>query len=104
MLKITTIRESDTTIIKLEGRLAGPWIEELERVWNEVVQYGSMAIDLSDVTFVSSEGRQLLKSMHGQGVELRSRSLLTQFIIGQIKNTSNGDCSTRDGGSSGITR
>jgi len=104
LLKITTIRESDTTIIKLEGRLAGPWIEELERVWNEVVQYGSMAIDLSDVTFVSSEGRQLLKSMHGQGVELRSRSLLTQFIIGQIKNTSNGDCSTRDGGSSGITR
>ena len=105
MLKITTIRESDTAILKLEGKLSGDWTEELERVWSEDVQHGRVVVDLSDISFVSPEGLQLLKSMHRQGVELRSRSLLTQFIVSQIKNTSPGNRSTRDGGGqNGITQ
>lgn len=104
LLKITTIRESGSTILKLEGKLSGPWTKELERVWTDNAQHGSVAVDLSNVSFVSPEGRQLLKSMNRQRVELRSHSLLTQFIISQIRNTSDGNCSTRDGGENGITR
>lgn len=104
MLKITTIREPDTAILKLEGKLSGAWTAELERIWSENAQHGPVVIDLSDVSFVSAEGRQLLKLMYRQGVELRSRSLLTQFIISQIKNTSNGNHPIRGGGQNGITQ
>ena len=31
MLKITTHQETQPTTLELEGRLAGPWVEELDQ-------------------------------------------------------------------------
>lgn len=31
MLKITTHKEIQPTMLELEGRLAGPWVEELDQ-------------------------------------------------------------------------
>lgn len=93
MLKITLLREPEPPTLKLEGKLSGPWVPELERSWNEFLNEGlvrPVEVDLSDVTFISSEGRRLLKSMLQQGADLQSRSLMPGFIINQIKNGSNG--------------
>ncbi len=102
MLRITLIRESQPPTLKLEGKLSGPWVNELEHTWSEISQPDpertAVVIDLSDVTFISSEGRKLLKSMFRQGANLQSRSLMTQFILGQIKKASNGYCATENGG------
>ena len=50
MLKITTHVSSDATRITLEGRLAGPWIKELERCWREAEQSAAgrqLVVDLA---------------------------------------------------------
>ncbi|MGH9353466.1 MAG: hypothetical protein ACRD2G_15120 [Terriglobia bacterium] len=93
MLRITLLRESVPPTLKLEGKLSGPWVPELEHSWREIQRHGlvgSVPIDLSDVSFISSEGKTLLKVMFQQGANLQSRSLMTRFIINQIKNGSNG--------------
>lgn len=94
MLRITLVRESELPTLKLEGRLMGPWVSELEHTWSEALKEDgparSVTVDLSDVTFISSEGQKLLKSMLAQGADLQSRSLMSQFIVSQIKKQSNG--------------
>jgi hypothetical protein len=93
MLKITLVRDSEPLVLKLEGRVVGPWVQELERSWNEIRPVGvtpSVVVDLSDLIFLSPEGKQLLKAMFEQGANLQSRSLMNRFIIGQIKQSANG--------------
>jgi anti-anti-sigma regulatory factor len=106
MLRITFVRESELPTLKLEGKLSGPWVYELEHSWSEMLkEHGparSMTVDLSDVTFISAEGKELLKSMLQRGAELHSRSLMTQFILSQIKNHSNGEHATGNGGEDGF--
>jgi anti-anti-sigma regulatory factor len=101
MLRITLVRNGEPLVLKLEGRLVGPWIQELERSWNEIRREGvtpSVVVDLSDLTFLSPEGKQLLKTMFEQGANLQSRSLMTRFIIGQIKKPANGKPKHGNGG------
>jgi anti-anti-sigma regulatory factor len=106
MLRITLIRESEPPVLKLEGKLSGPWVNELEHTWRGFLKEEGparlMTVDLSDVTFVSSEGQKLLKSMWQQGADLQGRSLMTRFIIEQIKNGSNGNRPTTHGGDNGV--
>lgn len=101
MLRITLVRESEPPTLKLEGKLSGAWVPELERTWNGFLHEGvtsSVKVDLSDVTFVSADGKALLRSMLQQGTQLKCGSLLTEFILNQIENGCDGKHSTENGG------
>ena len=87
MLKITTLINAKATTVRLEGRLAGPWVQELERCWDSVV--GTMTthpltVDLSAVTYVDSDGKDLLKKIHRQGARLVASGCLTSCIVTEI--------------------
>ncbi len=100
MLRITLVPESEPSTLKVEGKLIGPWVDELERSWSEISRHELRlpVVDLSDVTFVSAEGKKLLKSMFQQGADLQSRSLMTKFILDQLKDGSNENHASRNGG------
>lgn len=88
MFRITVIQGSKPPKLKLEGRLAGPWVDELGRVWSEVREREPEAlptVDLSGVTCVSAKGKGLLKSLFQQGADFKSGSLMMRFIVGQFK-------------------
>jgi anti-anti-sigma regulatory factor len=92
MLKISLNNDSEVTVLKLEGRLTGPWVGELERTWCEVTSKtpaGSVVVDLSDVTFIDLEGKNVLSGMFRQGAELRNGPLMTRYIVNQIKQAEN---------------
>ena len=59
MLKVTTINQDQTITLKLEGKLAGPWVQEVTRVWIDTAQSPrcGYVVDLRSVTFVDSPGR-----------------------------------------------
>lgn len=101
MLKITLLGDPELPTLKLEGKLSGPWVSELEHSWNGFLYEGlkrPVEVDLSDVTFISSEGKKLLKSMFEQGANLQSRSLMTRFILNQIKIGPDGNHTAENGG------
>src|SRR5713226_8697290 len=86
MLKITTRSDATLTKLVLEGRLAGPWVDELDRCWSKVVgSRGSpVVVDLSGVTFIDAEGKVLLTEMWQQGAKLHAVSCLTRCIVEDV--------------------
>lgn len=85
MLKITVEAEPNRTIFKLEGRLAGPWVEEFKRCWAKSSDKGEpIQVMLNEVTFIDAKGRSLLADMHHQGVALMATGCMTKAIIEEI--------------------
>jgi len=87
MLKITIDNTMNAATLKLEGRLAGPWVGELERSWRAVKDDSSdkpVMVDLCEVTFVDAEGRKLLSWMYEQGARWRTFGCLAKGIVEEI--------------------
>ena len=100
MLKITGQRgaASDSMSLKLEGRLAGPWVEELNSYWRQMSanqQSGTM-IDLTGVTFIDANGKALLTRLWQQGAELSAAGCLTRCVVEEITGPGRLDSSCRD--------
>src|SRR5207237_6149895 len=74
--------------MRLEGKLVGPWVNELRRCWECVLTRSSdsaLTVELDDVTFIDSEGQLLLAAMHQAGARLRARGALSGFIVERIQ-------------------
>ena len=84
MLKISIQRETDTIRLVLEGSLAGPWVQELERVSQEAIAASkSVALDLEKLRFVDLEGAALLRDLKTRQVaQLNCSPFVRQHIDG----------------------
>lgn len=94
MLRITTSNGSQTSTMKLEGKLAGPWVAELSRSWACVAaSLGSrkLCVDLRGVTYVDAAGQQLLREIYQKaGAEFLADSpLVTYFVEQATRHSSN---------------
>src|SRR5262245_358598 len=68
VLRITPVATTNgSKRLKVEGRLAGPFVEELARAATGD-RSETVAIDLADVTFVDQRGVELLRSLRMDGV------------------------------------
>jgi hypothetical protein len=88
VLKITTEAKPEATRIKLEGKLAGPWVGELERAWRSAAEgrpAAEIILDLSDVTFIDAEGRKLMAWICRQGARFHTSGCMTRWIVEQIQ-------------------
>jgi len=93
MMKITFCNSSESAVLKVEGKLAGPWVDELEKTWHAVepaLHAAHLQVDLCAVTYVDEEGKHLLQEMHKAGVDLVGDGIMTRYIIEKIKHDSNG--------------
>ena len=90
MLKVTTTDQDQTITLKLEGKLAGPWVQEVNRVWDDTAQAArsEFVIDLRSVTFIDRPGRALLATMSRHGAQLIATDCLTRNIVDEIQKES----------------
>jgi len=88
MLKITEQRNegAESMSLILEGRLAGPWIEELNSYWRQMSGDRQIrtVVDLTGVTFVDAEGRALLIQMWQHGARLQAIGCLNRCVVEEI--------------------
>jgi len=72
MLRITTThRDQATRTFKLEGKLLGPWIGELESAYStSQVSPDRTHLDLHGLTFVDAEGARFLSSLIRDGARV----------------------------------
>jgi hypothetical protein len=72
MLMITRSEESDLTLtLKLEGKLLGPWIGELESACGASrVPVDRVRLDLCDLTFVDATGALFLARLIRDGARV----------------------------------
>lgn len=72
-----------STMLVLEGRVIGPWVEELRRSCERILaQQAGFVLDLSDVSFVAPEGVELFRTLRDRQVVLRNCS---PFVGEQLK-------------------
>ena len=90
MLRITIHEpEREATVqIVLEGRIAGPWATELDRVWAEAFpRLGSrkLVLDLRGVTYADATGKSVLAGICVQGkAELITGTLQSEDLVHQL--------------------
>jgi anti-anti-sigma regulatory factor len=92
MLRITVDKNSRATTVRLEGRLTGPWVEELERSWRALAADaadGRVCVDLTDVTFIGEEGKRLLETLYLEGAKLKACGCANRRLIDEIGQTFN---------------
>jgi hypothetical protein len=92
VLKITVDETEQLTRFRLEGKLSGPWVEELERVWLRSISVSQehpkrIVADICGATFVDPAGRELLARMYRQGVKLEASGCMNRSIVEGIERT-----------------
>lgn len=89
LLRIS-IHEDDNTIeFTPEGRIAGPWVAELKRAWQETaarVAEKKLSLDLRSVTYADAAGKRALRQIFSEcGAELITNSPWSQYLADEIR-------------------
>ena len=84
MLKISSVESGSQTVrLKLEGSVAGPWVAEVKKVCDKLLNNGhALMLDLGDVVFVDRAGVALFARLRLDGASLNG---CTPFVAAQLK-------------------
>lgn len=88
VLRITTRDIAGNISLFIEGKLAGPCVGELENCWRRAVEGESplpSLVDLTDVSYIDTNGKQLLAQMKEHGIKLVANGLLSKFFLDEIE-------------------
>jgi anti-anti-sigma regulatory factor len=87
MLRITIDKQAHVLVLRLEGRLEGPWVAVLAQCWSSVLHRlrgRRLCVDLNGVTFVDAQGKARLSEMYEHGAELLGEDIETRAIVAEI--------------------
>jgi hypothetical protein len=79
-ISISGASAADGTV-KLEGKLLGPWVEEVRHHFMAVDRGLLPRLDLSCVTFVDRDGTELLRQLLRQGIQIESCSAFVAELL-----------------------
>jgi hypothetical protein len=85
VLKITTVREDPQTLrVHLHGQFTGEYVAELEKTMSaETTDVATLALDLSNVTFVDREAMMFLCGAKSRNVVMENVPLYVILWIEQ---------------------
>ena len=83
MLRIDTIETDDAALLRLEGRMIGPWVAEVRRSCDDALaRRRRLTLDLASVSFVDADGVTLLRELTRRRVALANT---TPFVAAQLE-------------------
>jgi len=90
MLRVTVNQDQDEFVtLKLEGKLAGARVLELNRVWQALepsLGTRKLSVDLRGVTFADSKGKQALAEIHSKtGATFLADTPLTKYFAEEAR-------------------
>ena len=103
MLRITQLVSEDRSLtLRLEGRVVGPWVEELERTCSSLLaRHPSTTLELTGVAFLDADGAELLLRLQEQGVRLTGGSAFLREYLECVSGPNGTDaCDPMPGGAS----
>jgi anti-anti-sigma regulatory factor len=94
MLRISSETASEgnaTVILKLDGQVSGPWVNELRRACagakGDGLTPNRLVLDLTELQFIDATGIQLFRELAAQHVSFSNPSA---FVAEQLKEVSDG--------------
>lgn len=91
MLRITKeLLEAGVVVLRLSGHVKGQWVSELSRACGDAAGDGTqtVALDLSEVSFIDLDGVALLRELRARRVRLTKCSI---FAAEQLKEVADVD-------------
>jgi anti-anti-sigma regulatory factor len=89
MLRITVEENSKAIVMKLEGRIAGPWAAELGRLWEQTapaLAERKLSLDLRETTYADASGIRSLRTIYSQtGAAILAGTPWTQYLADEVK-------------------
>ena len=97
MLRITTHEERGCVTFQLEGRLAGPWVQELENCWQTTLagqHPPGICVDLRGVTSLDAAGKEFLAALHARGATFVAAGCAMKAVVAEVtrRPVAAGDC------------
>jgi anti-anti-sigma regulatory factor len=84
MLKITINQNLDTTTLRLDGRITGPWASEFQKTWHSLassLRSRKLRVDLRGVTHIDANGKQILAEIRSKtGAEFLADTPMTKYF------------------------
>ena len=82
MLRITQNHSNGLVLLRLEGKLLGPWTDELlAQLPRDEAEWGRARLDLSQVSFVDAAGTALLRRAVHAGAQILSASSFVAELL-----------------------
>lgn len=85
MFRVTQIEEGSRIVFIVEGKLTGATLgslaELVKRLPKEAEGVQPILVDLTGITSIDSEGKQLLKELHSRGATFRAKGCLNRAIV-----------------------
>ena len=81
MLRVTKKDNQAGATLVLEGKLSGPWVDEVQKCWADC--QGAIQVNLQDVSYVDSRGKDLLIRMERDGVALVDVSDFIRHLLSE---------------------
>ncbi len=95
-LRITVEENEQAIVVKLEGRIVGPWAAELDRLWEQTsptLASRSLSLDLRETTYADAGGIQALRAIYSQTkAAILTSTPWTQYLAEEV--TRKGENST----------
>ena len=87
MFRVTIHDDPQSLSFQLEGRLAGPYVDELADCWQRTLagrRRPVVRVELGGVTFVDAAGKALLVRLHRAGAELVASGILMREVVAEV--------------------
>ena len=88
-LRITVQQNAEAIVMKLEGRIAGPWAAELGRLWKQTapaLAERKLSLDLRETTYADADGIRNLKAIYAQTeADILTGTPWTQYLADEVK-------------------
>jgi len=87
MLRITTHDSPESVTFQLEGKLAGPWVKELENCWRNTLAAHRppvVRVDLTGVTFLDAAGKESLAALHARGAQFVAAGCAMKAVVAEV--------------------
>ena len=87
MVRVTVEDLGNALRLKVEGRLGGLWVPELEQCWRRLAARSpgvTLIVDLTHTEFVDLAGKYLLSLMYQSGVQLTANSPYMKTMLAEI--------------------
>jgi hypothetical protein len=100
MLRITVQDKPRALTFQVEGRLAGPWLRELEECWQNALagpHKPVLRVDLTGVSSINAAGKACLAALHRQGAEFVAADCVTKDVVAEITQAPLPDCGSPNG-------
>jgi len=81
-----TVTTNNKVSLKLEGRLVGPWVDELRNtVWQTNGWRQPFEIDVADLTFADEDGENALSWLHRMGARFLGKGPFSGYLFERLK-------------------